>query len=58
MLFINDKMIKFWKVYEKYLECVSGFNVYREEDRFGFRWMNGGKVVMMSVTGIGVLANE
>lgn len=58
LLSTNDKTIKLWKVYEKHLECVSGFNVHREEDRFGFRRTNGGKAATTSATGIGALANE
>mmetsp|Transcript_7639 Transcript_7639/g.17169 ORF Transcript_7639/g.17169 Transcript_7639/m.17169 type:complete len:517 (-) Transcript_7639:45-1595(-) len=41
VLSTNDKTIKLWKVYEKHLECVSGFNVGRG-DGGGFRRMNGG----------------
>jgi len=41
VLSTNDKTIKLWKVYEKHLECVSGFNVDRGE-RAGFRRMNSG----------------
>ena len=42
LLSTNDKTIKLWKVYEKHLEMVSGFNVDRGDDRVGFRRMNGG----------------
>ncbi len=42
LLSTNDKTVKLWKVYEKHLECVSGFNTDRDDDRIGFRRMNGG----------------
>ena len=42
LLSTNDKTVKLWKVYEKHLECVSGFNTGRDDDRIGFRRMNGG----------------
>lgn len=37
LLSTNDKTIKLWKVYEKHLECVSGYNVNRDGDSVGFR---------------------
>lgn len=41
LLSTNDKTIKLWKVYEKHLECVSGYNV-NGDDRIGFRRAIGG----------------